>query len=325
MNQVNTAAHGIASGPGGGGSSPANARLFTSVVTYNEPGITEINPVAGEDAQIDLSAIGNAITINFPTPAAADEGKALGITLLSDLGSAGGGAGYNGPVDVLISSGVEQAGDCELFAWDQDTAAWKLVNGFRRSGMEYSIFSARAPTDATPIVVQPGEYTQISLSAATDNVPVSFVGGFAGQRAAIKCSAPVLPPASGIPFEFSIQPAGGTELKIRGDTGFFVCTSPGGWEQLAFLPGNPVMVYADGFVDADLSGGDLVISHRLNTLAPNVTIVNNAGALVPPGAGTWTMQVNNGVQCTITFDAGLLPLTDTWQYQVLGGPTPDLS
>lgn len=326
MNQINTAAHGIASGPGGGGSSPANARLFTTVVTYAEPGITEINPVAGEDAQIDLAAIGNSITINFPTPAAGDEGKAIGITLLSDLGAAGGGAGYNGPVDVLIASGVEQAGDCELFTWDADSGAWKLVSAFRRSALEFSIFSSHAPTTADPIIVQPGEYTQIALSSAIDNVPVAFVGGFAGQRAAIKCTAPApYTPGVNIPFEFSIQPAGGTELKIRGDTGFFVCTSPGGWEQLAFLPGNPARVYADSFADADLSGGTLVIPHRLDTLAPSVTIADNTGALVPMGAGTYSVQVNNGSQITITIDAGLLPLTDTWQYQIAGGPTPDLS
>lgn len=300
----------------------ANAKLFDIVNTYDTPALATISPIAGEDVQINLAAIGNDVTVDFTVANAAAEGKGIGVTLLSDLAGTG-TVVYSGAVDVLISSGLQQAGDCELFTWDNDSGAWKLVGAFRRSAMPISVFTTYAPTDATPIVMQPGEYAQIALSSATDNVPVSIVGGFAGQMACIKCTAPA--PIVTIPFEFSIQPVGGTELKIRGDTAWFICMSPGSWEQVNFEAGNPVRVYADGFVDGDLSGSDLVIPHRLNTQAPNVTIVDNAGALVPPGAGTWTMQVNNGAQCTITFDAGLLPLTDTWQYQVTGGPTPDLS
>ena len=306
----------------GPGTMANNAKLFDVVNVYATAAITEINPVAGEDMQVDLQAIGNDVTINFPTPAASAEGKAIGVTLLSDLAAAS-TVGYAGAVDVLVTSGLQQAGDCELFTWDVDSGSWKLVGSFRRSALLYSVFTTHTPTDATPIDVQPGEFTQIALSSATDNVPVNFVGGFPGQEICIKCTAPA--PIVTIPFEFSIQPAGGTELKIRGDTAYFVCTSPGGWEQIGFEAGNPARCYGANFSDADLSGSDLVIPHRLNTAAPGVSIFDNTGALVPPGAGTYSVLANNASSCTVTFDAGLLPLTDTWKYNVVGGSTPDLS
>lgn len=400
----------------------ATAKIFDTVVLYDTPGTTDITPAPGEDAQIDLAAIGNDVTVHFdPAPANA-VGKAIGVTVLSDAPGGAFGVNWTNAVDFLVPTPLQQSGDCELFTWDATAGLWRLVAAFRRSAMvlssatipapvdatplaplsgEFSridmsgatvnvpvtfppggdfgqwialqistaspagfavetgyanlvalgdtaiftclgggvwaqvVFDNRAgaalfpnitthtPTDATPIDVLPGQYAQIALSSATDNVPINFVGGAVGQLACIKCTAPA--PVVTIPFEFSIQPPGGTELKIRGDMSWWICTAPGTWEQLSFQGGNPVTVYEFNFVDGDLSGSDLSIPHRLNTLAPDVTIIDNAGALVPPGAGTWTLAVNNASQCTVTFDAGLLPLTDTWRVAVRGGSTPDLS
>lgn len=102
-------------------------KLFNVVNVYDTPALTDINPVAAEDVQIDLAAIGGNVNVNFP--ATGIEGQAIGVCLLSE--SAGFAAGYVGPVDVLVSSSLQRAGDCELFTWDAGASLWRLVAAYR--------------------------------------------------------------------------------------------------------------------------------------------------------------------------------------------------
>lgn len=295
------------------------ARLFDTVVVYNTPGTTDITPAPGEDAQIDLAAIGNDVTVHFAAAAASDRGKAIGVTLLSDSAFS---VGYTDAVDVLVSSIIFQAADCELFTWDPTAGAWHMVGAFRRSALVLSggpvVYT---PVDNTPIETQPGQYVQVSLASATDNVPLQLpTRGIPGQLLAVRVTAGYVDADPALSFAYALEPPG-LSMRFRGDFALFVCTSLGTWETLVQQSGIVAQSFTRSFQDGSLSGSDLAVAHFLNCVAPNLAIWDDTGALVPPGASTWTAVQNNPVSVTVTFNALLLPLSGTWTISATGAPT----
>lgn len=75
------------------------------------------------------------------------------------------------------------------------------------------------------------------------------------------------------------------------------------------------------FDDASLTAGVLTIVHDLDTSAPIVQLYEDIGGVptqVPAGASTFTVASPDGDTTTVTFDAGILPLTNPWTITIAG-------
>lgn len=203
-------------------------KLFDQVNVYDAA--TSINPVAAEDVQIDLATIGADVTVTFP--AAGTEGQAIGVCLLSD--SPGFSATYAGAVDVLVSSSLTQAGDCELFTYDAGASLWRLVAAYRQPAAAglVELFAAINLYTAAPVAPVAGELAVIDLATIGADVTVDAAPGTAdGQVLAyqVLTASPgfsVLPGTNLAPTTHTIRDAGDTLV-------FVWAAGPGAWLPIA--------------------------------------------------------------------------------------------
>lgn len=270
-------------------------------------------PVAAEDVQIDLAAIGADVTITFP--AAGTTGQCIGLTLLTEL--AGSDVTFAGPVDLLVGNLVN-AGDCQLFTWDNANNLWRLVSAFRAGFRWLNPFVAIVDTAAAP-----GDYLVIGAAALTITLPEAPPNGsYVGVNTATFSAVALL--ASGADT-IQAAPAPGTTLNLtRGNESLILVYSGGAWYQAASV--EPLNSFSETFTDADLVAGVLTINHQLGTGLLVATIYDNTGLMVQQAYGaslsSYAVQVDGGDptnQSLVTFDAAILPLAGTWEILLLRG------
>ncbi len=117
--------------------------------------------------------------------------------------------------------------------------------------------------------------------------------------------------------EALIAPAVG-DIHRRSDAGAGVSREQGirAYENGSF--GLVCRGYQRTFTNADLVGAVLSVIHSLTTNAPVFMIYSNTGALVIPGAATYTAAEISANQIDNTFNALLLPLVGIWRVTLIG-------